>query len=92
MNTRDFEEVLGRIRGLLIGMGSQLAPSESAEVVDLLDHAELGEGLRTLAWIVVDESKRLTFAEMAEFRDLAIRMDIVKELPSDFTCLGSLDG
>lgn len=92
MDTDDFENVLGRIRGLLIGMGSQLAPSECAEVVDLLDHAELGEGLRTLAWLVVEEGKRLTFAEVAEFRNLAIRMDMVNELPSEFTTVGSLDG
>jgi hypothetical protein len=53
------EEYVGRVRGLVISLMDILSPDERAEINELIDHGEPVEGLRSLAWIVVEERKRL---------------------------------
>jgi hypothetical protein len=55
----DFDDLSGRLRGLLIGLDDVLTKDEAAEVEELLDHAEFGEALRALAWIIVEEDSEL---------------------------------
>jgi len=81
MATAAFDELLGRIRGLVISLGSDLSAGESAEVDELLDHAELGEALRTLSWLIVEEGKRVAITDVREIESLAARMGISDELP-----------
>lgn len=81
MTTPDFDEILGRIRGLLIALGPTLSSDEANEVGELLEHAELGEGLRTLAWLIVEEGKVVAGADIHEIQSLAARMGITGELP-----------
>jgi hypothetical protein len=81
MATADFDELMGRIRGLLIALSSTLSSEESSEVEELLDHAELGEALRTLAWLIVEEGKQVAMADLNEITTLAHRMGISDELP-----------
>jgi hypothetical protein len=89
--TVDFDEILGRIRGLLISLGSTLSPDESAEVDELLDHAELGEALRTLAWLIVEEGKKVTMTDVREIQSLARQMGIGDELPGTLIEHGRCD-
>lgn len=81
MLSADFDELLGRIRGLVISLGEVLSAEEAAEVEEFLDHAELGEGLRTLAWLIVEEGKRVPRSGIVEIESLAARMGITSELP-----------
>lgn len=81
MTTPDFDDLLGRLRGLVIALGPVLVQGDVAEVDELLDHAELGEGLRTLAWLIVEEDKRIEMRHVREIESLAARMHITAELP-----------
>ncbi|HET7475118.1 MAG TPA: hypothetical protein VFJ97_03735 [Dermatophilaceae bacterium] len=77
----DFDEVNGRIRGLVIALSGVLSANEAGEVEEFLEHAELGEALRTLAWIVVEEKKLIALADLMEMQLLADRLGITGELP-----------
>jgi hypothetical protein len=66
-----------------------LSVAEVAEVEELLDHAELGEGLRTLAWLLVEERKHITERQLLEITDLASMMRILHELPPRLAISGS---
>ncbi|WP_203657274.1 hypothetical protein [Demequina activiva] len=92
MATPDFEEIRGRVRGLLIALGPILSSDEAGEVDELLEHAELGEGLRTLAWLIVEEEKVVAPADIREIESLAVRMGIVDELPPGLSQYGVDDG
>lgn len=92
MSTTDFDELLGRIRGLLVSLGSVLSSEESAEVDELLDHAELGEALRTLTWLIVEEEKQVPNADVSEIDSLAVRMEMSNELPETLSQRGVGDG
>lgn len=92
MSTVDFEDLLGRIRGLLVTLGSVLTMSEAEEVEELLDHAELGEGLRTLAWLLVEEGKPTGESVIVEIQTLAARMGISQEMPPGWQTTSGCDG
>lgn len=92
MPTADFDELLGRIQGILVSIGSALSPEESAEVDELLDHAELGEALRTLALLIVEEGKQIAMSDVREIEDLAARMGMSEELPDTLRQHGARDG
>lgn len=77
----DFDEISGRIRGLIIALSGALSADEAGEVEEFLEHAELGEALRTLAWIVVEENKQIAVAYLGEMQSLAERMGMADELP-----------
>lgn len=77
----EIDELDARIRALLVSLHLKLAPEERAEVEELLDHAELGEALRTLAWVIVEEDAQVARATLLEIEALASRMAISNELP-----------
>ncbi len=86
MDTDSYELVSGHLRGLLVSLDRSLSKAESAEVADLVDHDEFGEALLTLAWLLVEEEKKVGLQELDEIRSLAKLMKISQELPE------SLDG
>ncbi len=57
MTTHD--DFIGRVKGLVISLEGAISSEECAEVEHLLDHGEVGEALRSLAWIIVEEKKRV---------------------------------
>jgi hypothetical protein len=77
----EIDDLSGRLRGLVIALGDVLAKDEAREVDHLLEHAEFGEALRTLAWIIVEEDKRIARSHFDEIQTLADRMDMAHELP-----------
>jgi hypothetical protein len=76
--TEDFEELAGRVRGIVISLSGLLTDAECAEVEHFLDHGEHGEALHTLAWLIVEEGKRVA---LEAIRELAGQMDMEHELP-----------
>ena len=89
MATAQSDDLLRRLRGLLLSFSPALSVAEVAEVEELLDHAELGEGLRTLAWLLVEERKHITERQLFEITDLASMMGILPELPHELLISGS---
>ena len=79
----DFDDVIGRLRGLIISLGGILTSEESAEVEHFIEHGEFGEALRALAWLIVEENKRVSAETILVIRDLAKQMGIEKELPGN---------
>lgn len=75
------DDYLGRVRGLLISLADRLTPEECAEVEHLIAHGEPAEGLRTLAWIIVDERKTIPAEAMASLRELTAGMIEVDHMP-----------
>jgi hypothetical protein len=67
----------------VIRLSSVLSSSEVAEVEEFLEHAELGEALRTLAWIIVEENRQVSAVDLEEIQSLAQRMEMSDELPDD---------
>jgi len=65
------DEFLRRVRGLVDSLGGVLSNSERAEVTHLIDHDEIAEALRTLAWIIVEEEKRIPRAAYHAIRELS---------------------
>jgi hypothetical protein len=65
------ENYLLRVRQLLVSVSGVLTAAEQAEVSHLIDHDECGEALRTLAWIVVEENKRIPASAIAAIRELS---------------------
>lgn len=84
----DYDQLVGRLRGLLISLDGVLSQAEAAEVGEFIEHAELGEALRTLAWIVVDEGKQISSQESGELQALANFMGTSGEMPDGLAGLG----
>lgn len=81
MDARGFDELDGRIRGLIVALGPVLSPDEAAELSGLLDHAEFGEALHDLAWLIVEEKKRVPMAVVLAIEAIAEGMGTTAELP-----------
>jgi hypothetical protein len=75
------ENYLLRVRNLLTSVSGVLTDAEQAEVSHLIDHDECGEALRTLAWIVVEENKRIPASAIAAIRELSQGLVAEGDLP-----------
>lgn len=53
------EAYLGRVRGLVIQIEELLDPIDTSLAHHLVDHGEPPEGLRSLAWAIVEQEKRI---------------------------------
>lgn len=86
MTTRQEYEVV--CRSLVADVGDCLTSNESGEVLHLIDHGEPPEGLRTLAWIIVEEDKRVPASAIARMRDLMTGLVDPDHLPPDLDSHG----
>ena len=77
----DMEHYLGRVRGVLISLADRLTPQEAAEVEDFISHGEPAEGLRTLAWILVEEHKTAPARTIADLRSLTAGLILDEDMP-----------
>ena len=64
------EEYYAKCRALMADLDGTLTPEETAEVFHLIDHGEPAEGLRTLAWIIVEEGKQVPASVIVKLREL----------------------
>jgi hypothetical protein len=76
-----YDELGGRLRGLVISLGNVLSSEEAADIEESIEHAEFGEALRTLAWIIVEANKQIPISGLTEIEALATLMEIAEEMP-----------
>lgn len=69
------------IRAILRTLASHLDASQIAEVEHYLEHGEYGEALHTLAWVLVEDNRRVPAAVLREIARLADAMGTREELP-----------
>ncbi|NLS95807.1 MAG: hypothetical protein GXX96_27040 [Planctomycetaceae bacterium] len=68
---------------MLASVRSILSNQESAEVEHLIAHDECPEALRTLAWIIVEEGKRVPRETIEAIRQLSEGLIDEKHMPDD---------
>ena len=80
---KDLEDYLSRVNQLLVFVSPLLTQAEEVEVKHLIDHDECGEALRALAWIIVEEDKRVPASAITAIRDLSYGLVAEEDLPAD---------
>jgi hypothetical protein len=79
----NLDDYLGRVRGLLISLADRMTQSECREVERLIDHGEPAEAMRALAWIIVEEHKRIPASAISTLRELTKGLIDDSHMPSD---------
>lgn len=77
-----YDDLSGRLRGVVISLGDVLSSEEATDVEEFIEHAELGEALRALAWIIVEKNKQVAASDLTEIEALASLMEIADEMPN----------
>lgn len=71
-----YDDLRGKLHGLVIALGPALTESEASAVTDFLDVGEYGLALMTLADIIVEEGKQIHAAEYESIVKFARQMKI----------------
>lgn len=77
-----YDDLGGRLRGVVISLGDVLSSEEATDVEEFIEHAEFGEALRSLAWIIVETNKQIAASDLTEIEALARLMEITEEMPN----------
>ena len=77
------DDYLGRVHALIWAVADSLSAGERDEVQHLIDHGEPTEGLRSLAWIIVDGDKHVPASVIASIRELSEGFVLATDLPPD---------
>jgi hypothetical protein len=77
------DDYLASVRALVASVSPLLTPAELRDVEHLIDHDEIGEALRTLAWIIVEEEKRVPASTPSAIRRLSAGLVDPADLPAD---------
>ena len=77
----ELDAYLGRVRGLLVSVADRLTPLECGEVEHLIEHGEPAEGMRALAWIIVEGRKKLPAETVSALQDLTAGLIDDKHMP-----------
>ena len=80
----ELNHYLEQVRKLVDSVSSELTDSEQKEVSYLIDHDECGEALRTLAWIVVEENKKIPTSAVKAIKDLSEGLVAEEDFPPGF--------
>ena len=72
-----------RVRALLHSTRNIFTESELAECEHLIDHDEPAEGLRALAWIIVEEKKKVPAETITGIRALTEGLIEEEHMPPD---------
>jgi len=75
------EQFVGRARDLVVSLRGILASEECAEVEHLIDRDEVGEALRALAWIIVEEDKRVPAEVVTAINELSRGLVAEEHMP-----------
>jgi hypothetical protein len=78
----DLKDYLRRVREVLQSARHVLSDADVAEVEHLIRHDEPAEGLRCLAWIIVEGNKRVPAATISGIRTLTAGIVDPSDLPS----------
>ncbi|HEX9969067.1 MAG TPA: hypothetical protein VGB03_02935 [Acidimicrobiales bacterium] len=81
--TAEHEEWIGRIRGLVISLEDAgiLSSSECEQVTEYVDHGEAGDGVRLLAWIIVEEGKKVPVEVVDAIESLSEDVVLPEHMP-----------
>jgi hypothetical protein len=75
-----YDDLRGKLHGLVVGLGSVLTASEASAVTDFLGVGEYGLALMTLADIIVEEGKQIPAEEYESIMELARQMRMHGEI------------
>jgi hypothetical protein len=78
---REYEEFIGKVRGLVIGLSGVLTRDECERVEHYIDHNESGEALHLLAWIIVTGERRVPAEAIRTLLDLADGIVLPEHMP-----------
>jgi hypothetical protein len=81
MDAAYYEEIQGRLHGLLIRLSDRLPSSAQAEVTEFIDHNELGVALEWMADALSEEGLPVTTEERADMVGLAAHMEMGEHVP-----------
>lgn len=84
----EMDDFLGRVRGLLVSLHGVLTAEECSEVEHLIDHGEAGEGLRALAWIIVEQGKEVPSQCIDALLDLSAGLVAPEDMPQGLRSRG----
>jgi hypothetical protein len=77
----NLDAYLGRTRGLFISLADRLTQSERYAVDDLIEHGEPAEGMRALAWIIVENQMRVPASVASALRELTAGLIDDEDMP-----------
>lgn len=80
LSDAEWDELAGRLRGLVVSLSNSFTPEECREVENFIDHDEFGEALHALVGIIVDEGTEISPEVADEIARLAERMGIQASL------------
>jgi flagellar biosynthesis protein FliR len=72
----EYEEIAGRLRGLLIRLDDRLSATDVTLVAEFIDANELGLALEQMADVLSEDEQPVTAAERVDMLDLVIRMEM----------------
>jgi hypothetical protein len=75
------EEYLSRVNSLLDSLSAALSAEERAEIDHLVEHGEPAEGMRALAWIIVEGDKYVPSKVIATIRALSESLVPQRHMP-----------
>ncbi|MFE4000455.1 MafI family immunity protein [Nocardioides sp. YIM B13467] len=81
MDRAYYEEIAGRLRGLLIRLADRLSSEDITLIAELVDANELGLALEQLADVLSEDERPLTEDERADMVALADRMHMGDRVP-----------
>jgi hypothetical protein len=79
----DLEAYLWRVRAVVMSTADRLTPRERDEIEHLIEHGEPAEGMRALAWILVEGDKKVPPETIAALRELTAGMIEEEDMPPE---------
>jgi hypothetical protein len=77
------EDYLSRVQSLVWELAGSLSADERQEVQRLVDHGEPAEGLRSLAWIIVDGDKMVPATVIRAIREPSAGIVAAEHMPDE---------
>ena len=77
----EHEDFVGRVRGLVVSLWGIVSSDECSEVEHLIEHDELGEARRALAWIIVEENKLVPAEALSAIEELSAGLVEKEHMP-----------
>jgi len=88
---RNMNDYLAQVKQLISSCSKVFTQSEMAEIEHLIDHDELAEGLRTMAWIIHDENKSVDRSIVESIFALTEGLVLEEHLPPNFRNYANVD-